>query len=272
MLKKPHYIALAIVGLLTVIFLSLPHHTANQIKLAVGGVFLPLLGLSKSYQELSTRVGNAVVPRSELIRQNELLSHSNEVYRIRAMQAEDVFRENERLRQLLNWHQGSPQSAWNLKLARVVGHDPANWWHTLQIDLGSRNGVQVNMAVLVPDGFVGRVTSVGLTTSQVTLIGDPNCKVAVAVESGKNPEFGVVTGGAGSIGDSLVTVSYLSGTNNFKPGQMVRTSGQGGLIRAGIVVGQVVEQAHEVELGYAEVRVKLAVNLNSLDEVWVLMQ
>lgn len=272
MLKKPHYIAFAIVGLLTLVLLNLPHHTASQIKLAIGSLFLPLFGLSKSSQQLARQAGNAIVPRSELIHQNELLRQSNEVYRIRAMQAEAVFRENERLRQLLNWRQEPPQSLWNLKLARVVGHDPANWWHTVQIDLGSRDGIQTNLSVIVPEGFAGKISSVGLTTSQVTLVGDPNCKVAAAVDYGKNPEFGVVTGGAGPINDSLVMLSYLSGTNNIKPGQIVRTSGQGGLFRAGIVIGQVAEQASLAEIGYAEVRVKLAVNLNSLEEVWVLMQ
>jgi len=45
MLKKPHYIALGFVGLLTLIILSLPQHTASQLKLAIGGLFLPLFGL-----------------------------------------------------------------------------------------------------------------------------------------------------------------------------------------------------------------------------------
>jgi len=271
MLKKPHYIAFGLVGLVTLIVLSLPQHTAGQIKLAIGGLFLPLFGLSKSSQQLIREAGNAVVPRSELIRQNGVLHQSNEVYRLRAMQAEAVFRENEHLRQLLSWRQGTPQSLWNLKLARVVGQDPANWWHTIQIDLGSRDGMQTNLTVLVPEGFVGRISAVGLTTSQVALIGNPNCKVSAIVASDKTGEIGVITGGTGPLDSSLVTLSYLSNTNNLKPGQIVRTSGEGGLTRGGIAIGQTAENARTVELGYAEVRVKLSANLNSLEEVWVLM-
>lgn len=271
MFKKPHYIAFGLVGLVTLIILGLPQHTASQIKLAIGGLFLPLFGLSKSSQQLIRETGNAIVPKSELIRQNELLRQTNEVYRLRAMQAEAVFRENEHLRQLLSWRQRTPQSLWNLKLARVVGQDPANWWHTIQIDLGSRDGMQTNLTVLVPEGFVGRISSVGLTTSQVALIGNPNCKVSAIIASDKTGELGVITGGSGPLDSSLVTLSYLSNTNNLKPGQIVRTSGEGGLTRGGIVIGQVAENAKIVELGYAEVRVKLSANLNSLEEVWVLM-
>ena len=187
------------------------------------------------------RLATPLCRSPELIRQNELLRQSNEVYRLRAMQADAVFRENEHLRQLLAWRQGMPQSLWKLKLARVVTRDPANWWHTLQIDLGSRDGMQTNLTVLVPEGLVGRISAVGLTTSQVVLVGSPNCKVAAVVASDKTGELGVITGGATPLDSSLVTLSYLSSTSNLKPGQTVRTSGEGGLTRGGIVIGQVAE-------------------------------
>src|ERR1700733_8745651 len=116
MFKKPPYIALGLVGLVALIVLNLPHHAASQIKLAIGSLFLPLFGLSKSSQQLAREVGNAVVPRSELLKQNESLRQSNEVYRIRAMQAEAVFRENERLRQLVNWSKTPPHPLWNPRL------------------------------------------------------------------------------------------------------------------------------------------------------------
>ncbi len=271
MFKKPHYIALGAVGLVTLIVLGLPQHTASQIKLAIGGLFLPLFGLSKSSQHFAREAGNSVISRSELLQQNDLLRQSNQVLNLRGMQLTAALRENEHLRQLLAWRQSGPQAAWNLKLARVVGQDPANWWHTIQIDLGSRDGILPNVPVLVPEGFVGRVSTVGLTTSQVLLIGNPNCKVSATVFSDKTSELGVITGGGSPLDNSLVTLSYLSSPGNLKPGQLVKTSGESSLTRGGIVIGQIVENAHMVEMGYAEVRVKLAANLSSLEEVWVLM-
>ena len=56
--------------------------------------------------------------------------------------------------------------------------DPANWWRTVQIDLGSRDGIQTNQPVLTAEGLVGRVSSVSYVSSQVVLIGDPNCRVS----------------------------------------------------------------------------------------------
>jgi len=64
---------------------------------------------------------------------------------------------------------------------------------------------------------------------------------------------------------------HFSGTGDIKPGQPVVTSGKGGIFPKGIVIGQIAEDSRQVELGYSEVRVKLAVNLNALDLVFVKM-
>jgi rod shape-determining protein MreC len=56
-----------------------------------------------------------------------------------------------------------------------------------------------------------------------------------------------------------------------KPGQKVVTSGLGGIFPKGIPIGQVLD-SQSVEFGlYVEARVKLAANLNGLEEIWVLM-
>ena len=56
----------------------------------------------------------------------------------------------------------------------------------------------------------------------------------------------------------------------MKPGQIVVTSGDGGIFPAGIPIGQIVD-SQPVEFGlYTEARVKLAANLGALEEVWVM--
>jgi rod shape-determining protein MreC len=269
MLKRPHYMALCLVGLLTLIVLTLPHETANRLKLAIGGLFLPLYGLSKSTQQISRQAGTAVTSKAELARQNEALRQTNQVLQLRAMQAEALARENEQLHQLLGWRQKSPQSLWDLRLAHVVSHDPANWWQAIRIDLGSRDGMRQDMTVLTPAGLVGRISSVSLTSCQVALIGSPSCRVAATF--GRNAEDGVITGGAGPLDNTMVTLMLFSGSSDLKPGLQVITSGKGGIFPKGIVIGQISEDSRQVELGYAEVRVKLAVDLNSLDHVFVKM-
>jgi rod shape-determining protein MreC len=151
----------------------------------------------------------------------------------------------------------------------VVARDPANWWRSLKIDLGARDGVVTNAPVLTAEGLVGRVSEVSFAQSQVVLLGDPDCRVAVMVEETR--EHGVIAPeSAGPLDDSLVDIAFLlSRSSHLKAGQRIVTSGDGGIFPKGIRVGHVVD-TRSVGYGlYTEARAKLAVNVGTLEEVFV---
>lgn len=126
------------------------------------------------------------------------------------------------------------------------------------------------MPVLTPDGLVGRVDSVSLTQSRVVLLGDRNCKVSVRVQN-QAGDVGVILAPDSIVDSSLVELSYLSRSAVLEAGQDVYTSGLGGVFPKGIPVGKI-EDFHTVEYDlYTKARVRLAANLSSLDEVWVLL-
>lgn len=267
MLKRPHYIALGLVVLLTLILLNLPERASNRLKLGIGSFFLPLFGLANSAQQLAGRTGDSLLSRSDLLLQNEALRRENQELRLQALRAEETARENERLRTYVGWQRQQPRK---FKLANVVLRDPANWWRTAKIDLGSRDGVRTNMPVLTLDGLVGRVASVGLTSSQVVLLGDPNCKVAARVEN-EHRDGGVIIP-AGTLETGFVELSYLPSSANLKPGQDVRTSGEGQIFPKGLLIGKVVD-TRSADYGlHLSARVKLGANLGALEEVWVLFE
>lgn len=278
MLRKPQYIALGIVALVGLILLSLPESAANRVKLALTALFLPLFGLTESTQSAARRAGNSVVPRDHLVRELEQLRAEKQKLEFSNAQLQEAARENDGLRK----QAGFPARVqWKLKPARVIARDPANWWRTVFIDAGSKDGVRVDMPVITPDGLAGRVSTVGATRSQVVLLGDRNCRVAARVK--ETAENGVVMPYAAD--PAIVTLTYLSrGTPvkagqsivtsglELKPGNKVDTSGLGGVFPAGIRVGEILD-VRNVGFGlYQEARVKLAVNLNSLDHVWVVAQ
>ena len=267
MLKRPHYIAVGLVVLLALILLNLPNLATGRLKLGIGSLFLPLVGLARSSDQLAGKVTSAVVPRGELERQNETLRREAEELRLRAALAEGTERENARLRQLLGWQQR--QHA-HLKLANIVLREPSNWWRSVEIDLGSRDGITTNRPVLSAEGaLVGRVASVRLTRSQVLLLGDSNVHVAAVVDSDTH-DMGVI-GASGPLDSGLVELGFLSKSANLKPGQTVRTSGQGGIFPRDILIGQVVDLPVEGSFGTVA-RVKLAARLDALEEVWVLTE
>ena len=265
MFKQKHYLALGAVTLVTVLLLSLPSRAVSHLKLGIGGLFLPLFGAVNAARQLPDRAAAAVLPRGELLKEIENLRGENQEFKVRRQQTDSIARENDQLHALIGWQR---QQQWKLKLASVVLRDPANWWRTVQIDLGKRDGVTTNLPVLTADGLVGRVSSVGYTRSQVVLIEDPACRVSARV---LNPahDLGVISPG-GPMENSLVNLSYLSGNANLKPGQLVVTSGEGGFFPAGISIGLIADSS-QAELGLStEARVKLSANLGSLDQVWVL--
>src|SRR5438552_2260333 len=255
MLRRPHYIILGVIILLTLVVLKLPSRTATQIKVAISSLFLPLHGLSASARQASDKAGNAVVPRSELLRQLEMAQKENQELKLRVIQAQEFERENARLRQYYGFAKKEP-GKW--KLARVVARDPANWWRMIKINLGSRDGITNNAPVCTAEGLVGRVSELGFAQSQVVLVGDPDCRVAVMIEDTRDNGF-IAPSSSTSVDNSLVDVVSLSRSSILKAGQRVVTSGLGGVFAPGILVGQVVDW-RTIDYGlYNEARVKLEV-------------
>jgi rod shape-determining protein MreC len=267
MFKQKHYLALGAVTLAALLIFSLPPRATERLKLAIGSLFLPLMGLANTAQQLPVAAADAAMSRRELLQLTENLRRENDELKAAALQSAAMARENDQLRSALGWQRLAP---WKLKLANVITRDPANWWRTIEIDLGSRDGIQTNLPVLTAEGLVGRVSSVGLTRSQVVLLGDPNCKASALVENPAH-DTGIIRPTSEPLDNSLVELTYLSSSANLTAGQRVITSGLGGIFPKGIPIGWVAESAQSVEFGlYAETRVKLSANLGALEQVWVL--
>jgi rod shape-determining protein MreC len=272
MLKRQYYISVGLVLLVVLIILNLPEQSAGRLKLAVGGLFLPLFGLAGAAQNLAEQAGNTLASRGTLLRQIDVLRKENQQLREQLAQAQEAWRENTQLRQALKWQQRAP---WQLKLARVIGQDPANWWRTIIIDAGSRDGIRPNMTVLTAEGLVGRVNEVGLDRSRIIMVGDPNCRISAQVQEPRDKSTaakGIISPSASSLDRLLVDLVYVPGGSALKPGQFVITSGDGGVFPKGIIVGQIVDvRTNDYGLNL-EARVKLAVNLNRLEQVFVMLQ
>lgn len=269
MLRRPHYIAFIVVLLLGVVLLNLPGQTAVRLKMAIGGVFLPLFGLAGSAGKISEKAGARVVPKGTLIAENEKLRLENEQLKLQITQAEEIWRENNKLRDALVWQRNTP---WQMKLARVVARDPANWWRTITIDLGARAGVINDLPVVTPQGLVGRVEHVTANYSKIVLVGDPNCHVSAVVENQARDSGTIVPADTTILDESIVQLDYLSRHSQIVPGQKVVTSGMGGVFPRGIPIGQVID-TNSVRFGlYLQARVKLAADLRELEYVWVLFK
>ena len=89
--------------LLALVVLNLPDRTAARLKLGIGSLFVPLFGLANSTQQAAGRAGDAVLPRSQLLRELETLRKQNHELLLRSTRSEELERENARLRELFGW-------------------------------------------------------------------------------------------------------------------------------------------------------------------------
>lgn len=170
----------------------------------------------------------------------------------------EMERENQRLTSLLGFRSQLPSTAYG---ARVIARDPGTVSTNMTIDRGSRDGVTRGMAVVAPEGVVGRVVEVSHTVSRVALLTDHNSGIDALVD--RSRARGVVQGGT----DGDCYMNYLNRDADVKVGDHVLTSGLDGVFPKGMMIGEVVEvgRRHRGLLQAATVRPSAA--LDRVEEV-----
>ena len=200
----------------------------------------------------------------DLWRENKRLRLQNLELADQIHYSNTAIRENERLRKLLGFKQRFSLSD-SVIVATVVGRDIDRIVNSLIIDVGSRDGIRKNMAVITAEGLVGRVNTCYRTSSSVQIIVDMYSKVSAVVENSD------IRGIVGWRGDrSNLVMHGLLHQKIPNAGDKVYTTGIGGVFPPGIFIGTVTgELVSDVEL-YATVLVKPAVNFSRLQEVFIL--
>lgn len=216
----------------------------------------------------TSRVGDLTQPRQslrELQTENETLRAEINRLQIENIQLQELERENQRLRELLNFTRNNP--ALDVSTAgvvgRIIGSDPSNLLYTIVIDVGVSDGIARDMAVINSRGLVGRVTRVGSDWAQVLLLVDPASSVNAVIQNSRVE--GVVRG---ELGGTLIMERIPQGVT-VSPGDLVLTSGLGGKIPPRLVIGQVVEVFQEDLELFQTARVRSTVDFGSVDSVLV---
>lgn len=148
--------------------------------------------------------------------------------------------------------------------ANVIGRDPTNWYQTLQLDKGTRDGVAVDMGVTTPRGVVGRVIEAGPTSSKILLLTDRNSAVAGLVQETRDE--GIVEGTE----KGLARIKYLSLLATSEEGHRVITSGLAGSFPKGFLIGILGPLTKKENDLFQEARVIPATDFSRLEEVLVI--
>lgn len=198
--------------------------------------FLDLDGFSKD--ELKDLVTALQEENSRL--QDKLIDHAQ------------LQQENERLKVQLHISEERPEN--EMRSAAVIGRDPNDPFSGFSIGIGTLSGVSEGDPVITDKGLVGIVTRAYATTSKVECLLSEN--VSVAAVSIDRQESGLIGCNITMASSGLLRLDYLPGSTAITEGDIITTSGAGGVYPADLKIG-VVESVEKSETNvskYAVVR------------------
>jgi rod shape-determining protein MreC len=176
--------------------------------------------------------------------------------------------ENERLRELIGvFVSFSDEERFEMLPARVTGMPGGRIIERIELDKGRRDGVSTGMPVIVPEGLIGKVVGVRASESRVEPLASASAAVSVVIE--RSRVRGILRPRYGPISDFVSWgVDYVPARSDIRVGDLVITSGLGGVYPPGITVGTVI-RVEENPLTMS-VGVRLAVDYATVERVFVL--
>jgi rod shape-determining protein MreC len=263
-LTGPTRLILLLLALLLSIIFLLPKQTRDVLQ-AVGHpasylIALPLEALASVNRRVA-ELWQEYVALRQVREENRQLRRDLDALRKYNSELREMAASSQRLAALLEFKgQFAPPTV----AAQVIGRDATNWYRSIIVNKGERDGIRVEMGVMTPAGVVGRVVKTGPSTAVVLLVTDPNNAITGIVQ--RNRDEGIVEGTA----QGRARIKYLPLLSSVKVGDIVVTSGLAGGFPRGIALGTI--QTIEKEEGelFQTAEILPEAELSKLEEVLVI--
>ena len=203
-------------------------------------------------------VSNLGVSRTEVA----TLRRQNSELRSRNAELEEARQENERLRALVKFVQTRNLESLG---ARVIGRAPNSWEGVITIDRGTADGVEAGMPVIGDAGLLGQTIEVTPNSAKVRLITDQRSGVAALVQASR------IEGIARGSIDRQLTLDFVSSESTVRAGDVVLTSGIGGVYPKGLVIGEVTSVKAQPNTLAPTITLRPSARLDDMEEVLVLV-
>lgn len=235
-----------------------PLHTMRTGMLAVSAPFAAVgTFVTSPFRAVADWVGGRTVNAADyaaLVKQNTEL-------KARLATLEEAKLENERIRALVDFAKAENLASVG---ARVIGRPTDSWEGTIIVDRGTNDGVKIGSPVIASGGLVGQVVDVTAIDAKVRLVTDSASGVAVLVQ--RTRAAGVVRG---SVSGAL-SLDFVDKATPPVKGDVLITSGLGGVYPKGLVVGDVADVSNAPSDLYPQVTVLSRVPIGKIEEVLVL--
>lgn len=265
MRKRPGRKILAAVALGAVLVAANSQGWLRPLRGAVSYTIGPIGGVFSGLGRNVANFGHLVATARGLSAENQRLEA--EVANLRQKLAENaqLRQENAALRSQLQFGE---TDAKQLRPAQIVSYQPDNFRQFITINRGSRDGIREGQAV-VAEGqiLVGSISEVTPTSAKVFLLTDPDFRVSAQDLDSPTKASGTVRG---QIGSGLV-MERIPQDQPVKPGDTIVTSGLGGSLPKGLIIGRVESVNQKDNAVFQSAQIVSGLRYNRLELVFVIV-
>ena len=235
--KKRNLIIFAVILIIAVSVAAISKSGNNAVSNALNTVITPvetlLLKITSPVSDFFEFVGNM----KEYQKENEQLKLENQELMKKVKDVSEYMEENERLKKLLGISYDGME--YNKVAARVVAYESDNWFSYISIDKGEKDGIKVSDTVVTAEGLLGQVSEVGYNWAKISTI--INQETSAGVRIIRTGEIGIVEGDAKLSKSNKCKLSYLLSNATVNAGDILETSGLGGIFPPGLMVGKITD-------------------------------
>ncbi|MBX9136552.1 MULTISPECIES: rod shape-determining protein MreC [unclassified Clostridium] len=255
------------VAFLGIIIFSLKSNS-NIISSGVGSVISPLQKIIYTANDKLKGSFDFFINFSKVKQENEELAAKNAELENQLIEYNRMKDENTRLREMFDYSQANQN--YNYLGCNIVGYSGGNISNGYIIDKGTNDGIKKDMVVITPVGLVGKVTKAESNYSIIQTILNENIAVASMVESTRETT-GILQGNTDNKNKKLTILSNIPIDSEIKEGDVILTSGLGGMYPQEIRIGEVVSVEVDSVGIMKKAIVKPYVDFNKLEELFVVV-
>ena len=171
----------------------------------------------------------ATINHFNVYKENKILKEKLDLELSKNFNTEYIIEENKRLKSTIEEVSGDASEI----IGKVLVDKKSPFLRSVIVNRGSRDGVELGMAVMDKNYLIGKIVEVTFTTSRVLLLSDLNSKVPVDIMP--NNIQSILSG----TGDHNGTIQYTRQQSLIENEAIVFTSGAGGLFKSGIPIGTI---------------------------------
>lgn len=257
-MRLKHFIVIVVILALPITFSFTSERFADNLRVFSYSLIKPILQITHAVSWALGRGIDQTKQLHQIYQENERLRKEVAVLRNKQVADTEVFKENERLRGLLDFKKEVTRQ---VVPAQIIARDISFWSRWIVLDKGAEDGVSPGMTLVSQAGLLGRVISVGKHISRAILIIDGESRVSVTIQTTRD------TGLLEGRGDGPLGIKLLPVDSKVKVGDAVITSGLGGSYPKGIPVGYIQALMFDKDGLHMNAVVKPFAEFNKIEEV-----